>query len=1476
MEELLTGVFLGLSAALLWDQLGSFYTTLCAAALAVVAMVAMLLRRRRAAAHARSSVEKRIACSSEQAASAPPLPTRVTTLRFRVNGNQRVISAADAGAMLLATYLREHERLTGVKLSCREGGCGACTVLLRRPGERHAVAINACLRLLAACDGCEVTTVEGIGSAASPHPFQRRLANANGSQCGFCSPGMVAAIVGLLETTGGRPSAQQVEHALDGNLCRCTGYRRILDAAQELVAAGQATARAAVDLVSQTACDGSADECCEAEQAARASEKVRSRPRPPAPLDDIEDLMKLCHAHDQVPPDPARPGDRPAAHGMRCNGRRSSRTTPIVPLPSTTGGAPAVPSWYAPTTLAEAMSLLTAIAGSELVGANTGVAKYYDGRSTGGALPTPPSAYIATEAIAELSAVLDLPDGSLTLGAAVPLATLLKLAEERATRRPGCRWAAVASHLHRVANTQVRAVGTVGGNLMLAHAYGRFPSDVALLLSVLGATVSLCDAASHECVRSMAIPAFYATRDMAKKLLVAVHVPAPPSTGTELVFTYKVALRAQNAHALIHAGFAFVVDSRTKMRVSATRAFYGGLRQHEVTSAAAAAVALVGKPLGDPTALGDALAALGPLVTSLDPVFGRDALRAVLVRSLFFKGWLRACAAAAVQLPANLDEAARGYVRPLSSGASDVANAENRDFFPVSKPTPKLTELAQCTGELLYTDDLPRASGQLYGAFALAHTVGTLERLDTSTAAAAPGVVKVLTATDVKQAGFVNTLSTESAAEELLVTRRVPHAGARLALVLARSREAAEAAARLVRVSISPPSRPPVVTFDDAIAAKAFFAAKPGELRVGDAAAAMKAADVVASGRVECGNQYHFYMETQTAAARSDGTGGVIVDVSMQFPAAVAAAVARCLHLPQTKVEARMARAGGGYGGKATRSVPCAVAAACASWLLDAPCVIALPLNDNMAMLGSRRPHRLDYTVGAAADGTILAVTGTVYAIQGCNADLGGMLTEALDLSEAIDGPYRIANWSIDGHCCRTDTPANTFCRGPVWLPAHLLIEGVIESVAAHCNLDAHDVRLRNLYRPGDVALGRQLLPHCTLPSLVAEVCHRTGYDTLRANVEHFNARSRYVKQGLAISPFRYGMGSGAGYAAMVSIRDDGSVVVSQSGCEIGQGLYVKQAQVAALTLGVDVALVSVEPVTSKLSTGPTGGSTTSEGNAASVRLACEQVLQKLSPVRTGLEGRLRRTATWAELVAEAVRSGADKTGYAQYSGHEKETTKGGQVVLPGASGYGREQYCAFGVALTHIRCAPACLLVSAPLHRPSSPHALPMPLLPPRISPRRYDALSAELTLLRTELVTDQGYSLNPLIDAGQVQGAFTMGLGYVLSEQMQWAPGTGLNLSNGTWEYKPPSSLDIPVTFNVAFLPGSPNAAGIFSSKAVGEPAILAAASVLSALSHAIREIRKDEGIKGHFDLSAPAVPEEVQRLCALDWKAFASSAS
>lgn len=155
------------------------------------------------------------------------------TLRFYLNGTKVVLDTADPEVTLLE-YLRGIG-LTGTKLGCAEGGCGACTVVVSQfnPTTKsiYHASVNACLAPLVSVDGKHVITVEGIGSVKRPHPAQERIAKSNGSQCGFCTPGIVMSLYALLRNDS-NPSELHVEEAFDGNLCRCTGYRPILDAAQ--------------------------------------------------------------------------------------------------------------------------------------------------------------------------------------------------------------------------------------------------------------------------------------------------------------------------------------------------------------------------------------------------------------------------------------------------------------------------------------------------------------------------------------------------------------------------------------------------------------------------------------------------------------------------------------------------------------------------------------------------------------------------------------------------------------------------------------------------------------------------------------------------------------------------------------------------------------------------------------------------------------------------------------------------------------------------------------------------------------------------------------------------------------------------------------------------------------------------------------------------------------------------------------------
>ena len=158
-------------------------------------------------------------------------------VRFLLNG-ERVEVAGLSPQTTLLEYLRDERRLTGTKEGCAEGDCGACTVVLaERAGEALAwKPINACIRLLPSVDGKAVFTVESLKSDRGElHPVQQALVECHASQCGFCTPGFAMSLFGLYRTANA-PSRDTIHDALSGNLCRCTGYRPIVDAAQRMYA----------------------------------------------------------------------------------------------------------------------------------------------------------------------------------------------------------------------------------------------------------------------------------------------------------------------------------------------------------------------------------------------------------------------------------------------------------------------------------------------------------------------------------------------------------------------------------------------------------------------------------------------------------------------------------------------------------------------------------------------------------------------------------------------------------------------------------------------------------------------------------------------------------------------------------------------------------------------------------------------------------------------------------------------------------------------------------------------------------------------------------------------------------------------------------------------------------------------------------------------------------------------------------------
>jgi carbon-monoxide dehydrogenase small subunit len=151
------------------------------------------------------------------------------TITLIVNGQSETLQVP--GNLTLLHALRDHLGLTGTKNGCEAGECGACTVLVN--GEPY----NACLILAVELDGREITTIEGLAENGKLTPLQQAFADLNAVQCGYCTPGVLMAATALLRRNP-KPTQEEIQEALVGNLCRCTGYQRIIDAIMDAAKAG--------------------------------------------------------------------------------------------------------------------------------------------------------------------------------------------------------------------------------------------------------------------------------------------------------------------------------------------------------------------------------------------------------------------------------------------------------------------------------------------------------------------------------------------------------------------------------------------------------------------------------------------------------------------------------------------------------------------------------------------------------------------------------------------------------------------------------------------------------------------------------------------------------------------------------------------------------------------------------------------------------------------------------------------------------------------------------------------------------------------------------------------------------------------------------------------------------------------------------------------------------------------------------------
>ncbi|XP_070663898.1 xanthine dehydrogenase 1-like isoform X2 [Malus domestica] len=1280
-----------------------------------------------------------------------------------VNGVRRVLLDGLAHLTLLE-YLRDIG-LTGTKLGCGEGGCGACTVMVshydKELKKSFHYAVNACLAPLYSVEGMHVITVEGLGSHKQGlHPIQESLARSHGSQCGFCTPGFIMSIYALLRSSQKPPSEEQIEECLAGNLCRCTGYRPIVDAFRVFAKTDDTPYINTSTLSSEGGefvCPSTGKPCScglKSESSCTTHESgTHSKRYAPVSYSEI-DGSTYTDKEFIFPPELLL---------------RKSTYLSLTGF----GGL----KWFRPLRLKQVLELKEKYPDAKLLVGNTEV-----GIETR-LKKIQYKVLIFVTHVPELSK-LTVKDDGIEIGSAVRLSELLKVLRTVITERTAHETSACKAFVEQLkwfAGVQIRNVASVGGNICTASPI----SDLNPLWMASRAKFQIIDCKGN--IRTTLAENFflgYRKVDLTSgEILLSVFLPW--TRPFEYVKEYKQAHRRDDDIAIVNAGIRVHLEDRGGWVVSDASIAYGGVAPLSL-SAMRTKIFLIGKSWNQEVLQGALKVLQEDVLLKDDAPGGMVEFRKSLSVSFFFKFFLwvsyqmerKKCIKESV--PLSHLSAVRSFHRSSVIGAQDYEVIKRGTA--VGSPEVHLSARLQVTGEAEYADDTPLPPNGLHAALILSRKPhARIRSIDDSGAKLSPGFAGIYLAKDVPADNNIGPVVED---EELFASEFVTCVGQVIGVVVADTNENAKLAARKVHVEYE--ELPAILSIQDAIDAKNFHPNTERCFRKGDVDICFQSSqcDHVIEGEVRVGGQEHFYLEPNSSVVWTmDGGNEVHMISSAQAPQKHQKYVSHVLGLPVSKVVCKTKRIGGGFGGKETRSAFIAAAAAVPAYLLNRPVKITLDRDTDMMITGQRHSFLGKYKVGFTNEGKVLALDLEIYNNGGNSLDLSlSILERAMFHSDNV---YEIPNVKIVGRVCFTNIPSNTAFRGFGSPQGMIIAENWIQRIAAELKKSPEEMKEINFQDEGSILHYGQQLKHCTLGPLWNQLKSSCEFSRARYQVDQFNIQNRWRKRGIAMVPTKFGIGFTLKHmnqaGALVHVYTDGTVLVTHGGVEMGQGLHTKVAQVAASAFNIPLSSVFIsETSTDKLA-----------------------------------------SACYVERI--------------DLSAHGFYITP--EIDFDWTTGKGNPfNYFTYGAAFAEVE----------------------------------IDTLTGDFHTRVANVFLDLGYSLNPAIDVGQIEGAFVQGLGWVALEELKWGDpahkwiSPGCLYTSGPGNYKIPSINDVPFKFSVSLLKGHPNVKAIHSSKAVGEPPFFLASAVFFGIKDAIRAARAEVGSNEWFPLDNPATPERIRMAC------------
>uniref|UniRef100_A0A452RKD6 aldehyde oxidase n=1 Tax=Ursus americanus TaxID=9643 RepID=A0A452RKD6_URSAM len=1050
-------------------------------------------------------------------------------------------------------------RLTGTKYGCGTGGCGACTVMISRYNptikriSHHAA--NACLIPICSLYGAAVTTIEGIGSTKTRiHPVQERIAKCHGTQCGFCTPGMVMSIYTLLRNHP-EPSLEQLTDALGGNLCRCTGYRPIIDACK-------------------TFCKVSRKEYFFFFKDLIILERVRERER-------LSISLKLFSEEEFLPLDPTQELIFPPE--LMIMAEKQPQRTRIF------GGDRM--TWISPTTLTALLEAKFKYPQAPVVMGNTSVGP--EMKLKGVFHPV----IISPDGIEELN-FANCSHNELTLGAGLSLTQVKYILGEVIQNLPEEKtrmYRALLKHLRTLAGSQIRNMASLGGHIVSRH----LDSDLNPLLAVGNCTLNLLSKSKQEVHVHKLFRA-------SLSLTVFLHVPLNFRLQWEFVSGFRQAQRQQNALAVVNSGmrvfFGEGGDIIRELSIS-----YGGVGPTTVC-AKNSCRKLIGRPWNEEMLDVACRLVLDEVTLPGSAPGGRVEFKRTLIVSFLFKFYLEVLQILKRMDPVRSPGLADKYesaLEDLHSGHHcstlkyEVSDSKNLPQDPIGQPIMHLSGIKHATGEAIYCDDMPTVDRELFLSFVTSSRAhAKIVSIDLSEALSLPGVVDIVTEEHLRG---VNSFCILSEPEKLLRTEEVSCVGQLVCAVIAESEVQAKQAAKRVKV-VYQDLQPLILTIEEAIQHNSFFEPER-KLEYGNVDEAFKVVDHILEGEIHIGGQEHFYMETQSMLVVPKGEDQEIdVYVSTQFPKYIQDIVASTLKLPANKVMCHVKRVGGAFGGKTYKTGIMAAITAFAANKHGRAVRCILERGEDMLITGGRHPYLGKYKAGFMNDGRILALDMQHYSNGGASLDESLLVIEMGLLK--MENAYKFPNLRCRAWACRTNFPSNTALRGFGFPQAGLITESCITEVAARCGLAPEKVRMINMYKEIDQTPYKQEINAKNLIQCWKECMDMSSYSLRKAAVEKFNSENYWKKKGLAVVPLKFPVGLGSIMETLVIFF------------VFEKNLFSK-IQVVSRELRMPISNIHLRGTSTETvpNTNISGGSVVADLNGLAVKDACQTLLKRLEPI---------------------------------------------------------------------------------------------------------------------------------------------------------------------------------------------------------------------------------------------------------------------